>query len=180
LCFVCFTIACLWGWYSGYIQRKYDILKENFHQFLADSGFVLDDILIDGRVRTPKTEIRNALNLPVDNLITTLDISAMQQNLQKLPWIKEASVTRQLPNILYLNLVERKPIALWQNGQKHYPIDEEGNIVTAHSLNDVPLLHIANEPVQLAEGGKLCDLAPTLLKLMNLEIPAEMSGKPLL
>jgi len=65
------------------------------------------------------------------------------------------------------------------HGNADVMFDEEGNIVTAHSLNDVPLLHIANEPVQLAEGGKLCDLAPTLLKLMNLEIPAEMSGKPL-
>ncbi len=57
--------------------------------------------------------------------------------------------------------------------------DEEGNIVTAHSLNDVPLIHIANEPVTLKDGGRLCDIAPTLLKLMNQEIPAEMTGKPL-
>ncbi|MBQ3611236.1 MAG: 2,3-bisphosphoglycerate-independent phosphoglycerate mutase [Firmicutes bacterium] len=57
--------------------------------------------------------------------------------------------------------------------------DEEGNVVTAHSLNDVPLIHIAGEPVQLKEGGRLCDLAPTLLKLMNIEIPEEMTGKPL-
>ncbi|MBQ2845883.1 MAG: 2,3-bisphosphoglycerate-independent phosphoglycerate mutase [Firmicutes bacterium] len=57
--------------------------------------------------------------------------------------------------------------------------DEEGNVVTAHSLNDVPLIHIANKPVELKEGGRLCDLAPTLLKLMGLEIPEEMTGKPL-
>ena len=58
-------------------------------------------------------------------------------------------------------------------------LDKDGNTVTAHSLNDVPLLHIANEPKQLEDGGRLCDIAPTILKLMNLDIPAEMTGKPL-
>ena len=58
-------------------------------------------------------------------------------------------------------------------------LDKDGNTVTAHSLNDVPLLHIANEPKQLKDGGRLCDIAPTILKLMHLDIPAEMTGKPL-
>lgn len=58
-------------------------------------------------------------------------------------------------------------------------IDENGNVVTAHSTNPVPLVHIAQTPHELASGGKLCDIAPTMLKLMNLTIPAEMTGSPL-
>ena len=58
-------------------------------------------------------------------------------------------------------------------------VDEGGNVVTAHSTNPVPLIHVAKEPSTLKEGGKLCDIAPTMLKLMGLEIPAEMTGTPL-
>lgn len=58
--------------------------------------------------------------------------------------------------------------------------DEQGNTITAHSLNDVPLIHIAKEPKQLKSGGRLCDIAPTLLELMHLEIPNEMTGKSLI
>ena len=65
------------------------------------------------------------------------------------------------------------------HGNADVMLDKDGNTVTAHSLNDVPLLHIANEPKQLKDGGRLCDIAPTILKLMNLDIPAEMTGKPL-
>ena len=65
------------------------------------------------------------------------------------------------------------------HGNADVMFDEEGNVVTAHSLNDVPLIHIANDPVQLQEGGRLCDIAPTMLKLMGIDIPAEMTGKPL-
>lgn len=65
------------------------------------------------------------------------------------------------------------------HGNADMMTDEAGNIVTSHSLNDVPLVHISNEPRELKEGGSLCDLAPTLLKLMGIEIPEEMTGKPL-
>ena len=65
------------------------------------------------------------------------------------------------------------------HGNADVMADEEGNVVTAHSLNDVPLVHIASDPAELKEGGRLCDLAPTLLKLMGIEIPSEMTGKPL-
>ena len=58
-------------------------------------------------------------------------------------------------------------------------IDEHGNPVTSHSLSPVPLLHIAAQPASLADGGRLCDIAPTMLKLMGLPIPPEMSGRPL-
>ncbi len=65
------------------------------------------------------------------------------------------------------------------HGNADCMVDEEGNVVTAHSLNQVPLVHIAAAPVQLTEGGKLADLAPTLLDLMGLEIPEEMTGRSL-
>ena len=58
-------------------------------------------------------------------------------------------------------------------------IDESGNVVTAHSTNPVPLIHVSANPSQLKEGGKLCDIAPTILKLMGIPVPAEMTGEAL-
>ncbi len=57
--------------------------------------------------------------------------------------------------------------------------DERGNVVTAHSLSPVPLVHISGEPRRLADGGRLCDIAPTLLELAGVPVPAEMTGKSL-
>ncbi len=65
------------------------------------------------------------------------------------------------------------------HGNADNMLDQTGAAVTAHSLNEVPLLHIAADPVSLQDGGKLADLAPTLLDLMGLEIPPEMTGKSL-
>jgi 2,3-bisphosphoglycerate-independent phosphoglycerate mutase len=65
------------------------------------------------------------------------------------------------------------------HGNADCMLDDNDNIVTAHSLNPVPLVYISNHPVQLKSGGKLADLAPTLLELMNIEIPDDMTGNSL-
>ncbi len=65
------------------------------------------------------------------------------------------------------------------HGNADEMIAEDGSPMTAHSLSDVPLVHIAKEPKPLSEGGRLCDIAPTLLTLMGLDVPPEMTGHSL-
>ncbi len=51
---------------------------------------------------------------------------------------------------------------------------------TAHTCQPVPLVYVGPQAVELADDGTLSDVAPTLLDLMHLEIPAEMTGRSLL
>lgn len=58
---------------------------------------------------------------------------------------------------------------------------ETGEAFTAHTTNPVPFILVnAGEGVSLAKGGRLCDIAPTLLELMGIEQPSAMTGKSLL
>ena len=63
------------------------------------------------------------------------------------------------------------------NADKMY--EPDGEPFTAHTTNPVPLLAINCGDVKLREGGVLADLAPTLLQLMELPQPEEMTGKSL-
>lgn len=54
----------------------------------------------------------------------------------------------------------------------------EGNPMTAHTTNQVPLI-VTKKDVVLRDDGILADLAPTVLKLLNVDQPKEMTGKPL-
>ncbi|MBR5230340.1 MAG: 2,3-bisphosphoglycerate-independent phosphoglycerate mutase [Firmicutes bacterium] len=70
------------------------------------------------------------------------------------------------------------------HGNADNMLEEDGSVVTAHSTNPVPLVHIAAEPAEFTQEakagcGKLADIAPTLLSLMELPIPAEMDGNVL-
>jgi 2,3-bisphosphoglycerate-independent phosphoglycerate mutase len=51
---------------------------------------------------------------------------------------------------------------------------------TAHTTNPVPLIYVGKGAASLMENGALCDIAPTLLQIMGLPQPPEMTGRSLL
>ena len=57
-------------------------------------------------------------------------------------------------------------------------INEDGTPNTAHTKNLVPLILINSEYKSISDGI-LADIAPTILKIMNIEIPSEMTQNPL-
>jgi 2,3-bisphosphoglycerate-independent phosphoglycerate mutase len=66
------------------------------------------------------------------------------------------------------------------HGNADYAINEDGTPNTAHTLNLVPLFLIDNDMKAVVNPGKLGDIAPTILKIMNLPIPKEMTGNILI
>ncbi|MDE5670915.1 MAG: 2,3-bisphosphoglycerate-independent phosphoglycerate mutase [Eubacterium sp.] len=65
------------------------------------------------------------------------------------------------------------------HGNADKMLDENGEPFTAHTTNPVPFI-IVNYPCQVREGGKLCDIAPTMLKVMGLPQPKEMNGESII
>ncbi|MDE6385275.1 MAG: 2,3-bisphosphoglycerate-independent phosphoglycerate mutase [Eubacterium sp.] len=65
------------------------------------------------------------------------------------------------------------------HGNADKMLDENGEPFTAHTTNPVPFI-VVNYPCDVREGGRLCDIAPTMLKVMGLEQPKEMSGESII
>jgi 2,3-bisphosphoglycerate-independent phosphoglycerate mutase len=63
------------------------------------------------------------------------------------------------------------------NADKMYA--EDGSPFTAHTTNEVPFI-VFGYDCKLREGGRLCDIAPTMLKIMGLKQPEEMTGKSII
>jgi 2,3-bisphosphoglycerate-independent phosphoglycerate mutase len=64
------------------------------------------------------------------------------------------------------------------HGNADYAINEDGTPNTAHSLNPVPCILVSDDYKEIKDGI-LADVAPTILKVMNIPIPKQMTGKPL-
>jgi 2,3-bisphosphoglycerate-independent phosphoglycerate mutase len=65
------------------------------------------------------------------------------------------------------------------HGNSDYMINEDGSPNTAHTLNPVPLFIIDNEWKGILKPGKLGDIAPTILTMMGIPVPKEMTGEVL-
>lgn len=71
-------------------------------------------------------------------------------------------------------------IIIADHGNADHALNEDGTPNTAHSLNPVPCVYVSeNKDAKVAEG-RLADVAPTILHIMGLPVPAEMSGNVLI
>ena len=71
-------------------------------------------------------------------------------------------------------------IIIADHGNADHALNEDGTPNTAHSLNPVPCVYVTENKNAKVENGRLADVAPTILKIMGLEVPAEMNGKVLI
>lgn len=62
------------------------------------------------------------------------------------------------------------------HGNADQMFETDGSPFTAHTTNPVPFLVVGQGDCKLREGGKLADIAPTMLKILGLPQPAEMTG----
>ena len=71
-------------------------------------------------------------------------------------------------------------IIIADHGNADHALNEDGTPNTAHSLNPVPCVDLTENKAAKVEDGRLADVAPTILKIMGLEAPAEMNGNVLI
>ncbi|MDR0961966.1 MAG: 2,3-bisphosphoglycerate-independent phosphoglycerate mutase [Mediterranea sp.] len=71
-------------------------------------------------------------------------------------------------------------IIIADHGNADHALNEDGTPNTAHSLNPVPCIYVTDNKNAHVKNGRLADVAPTILKIMGLEIPKEMTGDVLI
>jgi cell division protein FtsQ len=94
-----------------------------------------------------------------------VDASAIRQRLLQFGWIKDARILRRLPDTLVIDIVERKPAALWQSQGELALIDSDGVVldrVPVDRMPDLPLLIGPGANGQAQELASLMADVPTL------------------
>ncbi len=94
--------------------------------------------------------------------------------------IKAVEVVDECIGKLYKKIQELNGILIVtaDHGNSDYMLDDNNRVITSHSVSPVPFI-VTKHDINLV-NGKLGDIAPTMLKLLNLEIPTEMTGKVLI
>jgi len=111
-------------------------------------GLTVGDIRVEGRETTDRETILEALAAGPGTPILAVNPTRAKEQLEALPWVRTAVIERRLPGTLYVRLVERRPLALWQHGGKLDLIDREGAVIPVSRLD-----RFAKLPMVVGEGA---------------------------
>jgi len=132
---------------------------------VGDAGFRVKSVDVQG---LKQMDPRPVYDIALDQKTTAMplvDVSAIRDRLLDYGWVKDARVSRRFPDTLVIDIVERKPAALWQNDQGLSLIDEEGVVldrVPVSRMPDLPLLVGKGANAQAVPLERLLDKVPAL------------------
>jgi cell division protein FtsQ len=123
-----------WAISSGWITATIEATHQGILKTTAASGFALREVRVEGRGETAVADILSAVQANRGDPILGIDIDAVRQRLEDLPWIETASVERRFPDQLIVSVTEAEPMALWQRSQKLYLVSRDGAVIETANL----------------------------------------------
>ena len=132
---------------------------------VGEAGFRVRSVDVKGIQRMDSKPV---FEIAVDQksmAMPLVDVAAIRERLLHYGWVKDARVSRRLPDTLVIDIVERKPAALWQDRQQLSLIDAEGVVldrVPISAMPDLPLLIGPGANAQSRNLDRLLAEVPTL------------------
>ena len=133
-------LALVAAQYAGLTAAAY----QQYAALAAKAGFQVKRVPVTGMERVDQLKVYQLVLAEKDRAMPLVDIEKIRADLLQYGWIKDARVSRRLPDTLAVEIIERKPAALWQRDGKYSLIDANGIVlanVRAGEGGDLPTLN---------------------------------------
>ena len=118
-------------------------IHEEYAQAVGRAGFQVKKVEVVGADRIDRLKLYDIALAQKDRSMAAVDLEDVRADLMKYGWIKDARVSRRLPDTLVVDIVERTPAAIWQHSGRLSLIDDKGVVlepVTVATMPDLPLV----------------------------------------
>jgi cell division protein FtsQ len=132
---------------------------------VGGAGFTLRRVEITGNQRVSTLDIYNVAFDQDSMAMPLIDLAETRARLLRFGWVRDVQVSRRLPDTLVVHVVERLPVAIWQNEGRLSLIDAEGVVlepVQVAAMPDLPLVIGAGANRHIVNLGGLIEAAPRL------------------
>jgi cell division protein FtsQ len=132
---------------------------------VGEAGFRVRSVDVSGIHRMDSKPVFQIALDQKSMAMPLVDVSAIRERLLQYGWVKDARVSRRLPDTLVIDIVERQPAALWQDARQLSLIDAEGVVldrVPISAMPDLPLLIGPGANAQSRNLNGLLAEVPTL------------------
>jgi cell division protein FtsQ len=136
---------------------------------IGEAGFAIRRVEIKGLDRMERLPVYNIALDQQSMAMPLIDLDGTRRRLLQLGWVREARVSRRLPDTLVIDIVERRPAAIWQHRSQLALIDIDGMVLEPVRLDDMPDLPLVIGPAanhHAAELDRLVGAAPQLKPIM--------------
>ncbi|MGB8274297.1 MAG: cell division protein FtsQ/DivIB, partial [Alphaproteobacteria bacterium] len=154
-----------WLWHSGRVARGIEAAHDRILALTSEAGLILETVLVEGRKETPQGELLAALDVTAGQPMLSFDPRSAKQRLERIGWVRQASVERRLPGTIVVRIAERRPLALWQRKDKLFLVDDMGQVILRDRVErfaNLPLIVGDDAPQSAAGLFAMLALAPQL------------------
>lgn len=159
--------APAWAWRSGVLDPAISAVARAHASLTSSVDLTLAELLVNGRKRTSRPEIQQALDIRRGDSLLGIDLEGARKRLEALPWIASAVVERRLPDTLYVAIVERRAVGRWRQGKRIMLVDRNGipfAASKAESFRHLPLFTGKGAPDNAAALVDMMASRPALAK----------------
>lgn len=170
-----------WLELSGNFQKFKDNIYSGFIDLTSEAGLNLENTYFSGLEHVDEKLILSMLAENENEKgvipIFSLPLYDIKTKLEKIGWVKEVNIERQLPSTLHIRIVERIPRAIWQYQKNLRLIDKEGAIITDKKLSEYSKLPVLVGKDAADNASDLFDVMASEPELSSLVVSAIRVGE---
>ncbi len=128
-------------------------------------GFAIDRVEVSGNSETSQIDILQTVWMSGAATLPALDVVATQAAIEKMPWVESATVSKVYPDAVEVEVVEKRPYAVWQYGRELVVIDRDGKPIVPFAttrFTDLPLVVGAGADREAADLVDRIEIIPEL------------------
>ena len=149
-------------YFFGKSNKNYLIKQlKPLDQFLISNGFKIKNILISGTHNLSQDYIIDIINTQNHINILNVNLHTIYNKIIQNSWVEEAYVERILPDTIKIKVLEKKPIAIWQNHKGNKLITINGDVISHANVNKF------KNSFPIIKGEKSKENISTLLKILE-------------
>ncbi len=138
---------------TGQVEATQRRILVSFYDTTSKVGLNLENVYIEGAEHLDEQKVLDVVMPPERKTgagsgasevypIFAVSIPELKTRLEELGWVEKADISRELPNALHIKIRERKPVAIWQQGQVLTLVDKSGVLISREDVSLFPKLPI--------------------------------------
>jgi len=144
-------------WLGGFLSNVREATQDFKRESLMSAGFVVERIDVIGERHLQEDEVLYALGVNRGDYLFKSNLNAAKTRIESLSWVEDALVRRLWPNRIVVQIIERRPHALWQMDGAVKLVDSKGDVISA-----IDPMQYAELPLLVGKGAnqfgvEICD-----------------------